>query len=144
VSNLNAVLGTVDEHDAALKQLIDQLQRFVSGLAADRRSIGESLTDINAVTAETADLLKVTRPAIKDDVATLRDLAAGLNKPRNTAVFEKFLATSPEKITQISRTASYGSWFNFYLCDFRGTIEVPSLPQIKVDKPDSASAARCS
>ena len=36
IANLNTVLGTVDAHDAALKELIDQLQRFISGLAADR------------------------------------------------------------------------------------------------------------
>jgi phospholipid/cholesterol/gamma-HCH transport system substrate-binding protein len=141
IGNLNAVLATVDEHDAALKSLIDQLQRFVSGLAADRETIGASLSNINSVTAETADLLKVTRPAIQDDIASLRRLSAGLNKPRNTAVFEKFLSTSPEKITQITRTASYGSWFNFYLCRFDGTVQLPTGPV----KPSYAvSAARCS
>ena len=51
ITNLNAVLGTVDAHDAALKQLIDQLQRFISGLAADRKTIGASLTNINSLTA---------------------------------------------------------------------------------------------
>ena len=141
IGNLNAVLATVDEHDAALKSLIDQLQRFVSGLAADRATIGASLTNINSVTAETADLLKVTRPAIQDDIASLRRLSAGLNKPKNTAAFEKFLSTSPEKITQITRTASYGSWFNFYLCRFDGTVQLPTGPV----KPSYAvSAARCS
>ena len=70
INNLNAVLGTVDERDAALKSLIDQLQRFVSGLAEDRKTIGASLTNINSLTAETADLLKVTRPALKDDIGT--------------------------------------------------------------------------
>jgi phospholipid/cholesterol/gamma-HCH transport system substrate-binding protein len=141
IGNLNAVLATVDEHDAALKSLIDQLQRFVSGLAADRATIGASLSNINSVTAETADLLKVTRPAIQDDIASLRRLSAGLNKPGNTATFEKFLSTSPEKITQITRTASYGSWFNFYLCRFDGTVQLPTGPV----KPSYAvSAARCS
>ena len=75
INNLNAVLGTVDEHDAALKSLIDQLQRFVSGLAEDRKTIGASLTNINSLTAETADLLKVTRPALKDDIRNLRQLS---------------------------------------------------------------------
>ena len=150
ISNLNAVLGTVDAHDSALKQLIDQLQRFISGLAADRTTIGASLTNINSLTAETADLLKVTRPAIKADISNLRGLATNLNKPSNTAVFEKFLSTSPGKINTITRTATYGSWFNFYMCDFSGTIVVPSptkgAPAIKipVDKPAGLSAARCS
>jgi phospholipid/cholesterol/gamma-HCH transport system substrate-binding protein len=144
ISNLNTVLGTVDEHDAALKELIDQLQRFVSGLAADRETIGASLTNINSLTAQTADLLEVTRPSIKTDIAGLRQLATGLNKPSNTATFEKFLSTSPGKISTITRTATYGSWFNFYLCDFSGTIKLPAGPPVKLDQPGGLSAARCS
>jgi len=144
ISNLNTVLGTVDEHDAALKELIDQLQRFVSGLAADRETIGASLTNINSLTEQTADLLEVTRPSIKTDISGLRQLATGLNKPSNTATFEKFLSTSPGKISTITRTATYGSWFNFYLCDFSGTIKLPAGPPVKLDKPGGLSAARCS
>ena len=150
ISNLNTVLGTVDERDAALKELIDQLQRFVSGLAADRKTIGASLTNINSLTAQTADLLKVTRAPLKSDIANLRALTTNLNEPANTATFEKFLSTSPGKINTITRTATYGSWFNFYMCDFSGTIVIPApvkgAPAIKipVDKPAGLSAARCS
>lgn len=141
IGNLNTVLGTVDEHDAALKQLIDQLQRFVSGLAEDRKTIGASLDSINSLTGETADLLRVTRPAIRDDIKDLRALATTLNKPSNTATFEKFLSNSPGKITQITRTASYGSWFNFYLCRFDGTVQLPTGP---VSPSYAVNAARCS
>jgi phospholipid/cholesterol/gamma-HCH transport system substrate-binding protein len=150
IGNLNAVLSTVDAHDAALKDLIDQLQRFISGLAADRKAIGASLTNINTLTDSTADLLEVTRPSIRADVKQLRALTQNLNKPSNTATFEKFLSNSPGKIATITRTATYGSWFNFYMCDFSGTIVVPSLvegaPAIKVpvSKPAGLSAARCS
>ena len=143
ITNLNTVLGTVDAHDAAFKQLIDQLQRFVSGLAADRQTIGASLTNINSLTAQTADLLKLTRPSIQSDIANLRALTTNLNKPSNTATFEKFLATSPGKIDQITRTATYGSWFNFYMCDFSGTIQVPVGPAIQLGKPGGSTAARC-
>ena len=72
IDNLNTVLGTVDAHDQQLLSLIDQLQRFTSGLAADRETIGSSLSGINTLSAETADLLVSTRPLIKDDVAQLR------------------------------------------------------------------------
>jgi phospholipid/cholesterol/gamma-HCH transport system substrate-binding protein len=144
ISNLNTVLGTVDAHDAALKELIDQLQRFISGLSADRTAIGASLTNINSLAAQTTDLLTLTRPSIKADVVHLRALTTTLNKPSNTATFEKFLSTSPGKISQITRTATYGSWFNFYMCDFSGTIKLPAGPAIQLGKPDSLSAARCS
>ena len=30
----------------------------------------------------------------------------------------------PIKLTKIGRTAIYGSWFNFYLCNFTGQIRI--------------------
>ena len=48
IDNLNSVLATVGQRDAELAELITQLQRFVSGLAADRRP---SVTRSTASTA---------------------------------------------------------------------------------------------
>jgi len=109
-----------------------------------RQSIGASLTNINSLTAQTTDLLRLTRPSIQADIKGLRALTTNLNKPSNTATFEKFLSTSPGKISQITRTATYGSWFNFYMCDFSGTITLPAGPAVQLGKPDSLNAARCS
>jgi phospholipid/cholesterol/gamma-HCH transport system substrate-binding protein len=142
ISNLNTVLGTVGAHDQALAALLDQLQRFVSGLAGDRAAIGSSLTNINNVAGQTADLLTSGRPAIKADVANLGRLTALLNKPSNTAAFEKFLSTSPRKLETLTRTATYGSWFNFYLCRFNGKVV---LPNGATTSPSYAvTSARCS
>lgn len=142
ITNLNTVLSTVDEHDKALGELLDQLQRFVSGLAADRTAIGASLTNINDLAGSTAGLLKVARQPIRSDIANLNSLAATLNKPANTATFEKFMTTTPGKLETITRTATYGSWFNFYLCRFNGKV---ALPTGAVISPSYAvTAARCS
>jgi phospholipid/cholesterol/gamma-HCH transport system substrate-binding protein len=142
ITNLNAVLGTVNAHDTALGNLLDQLQRFVSGLAEDRAVIGASLTNINNVAAQTADLLTKGRPAIRKDVANLGSLVTLLNKPSNTAIFERFLSTSPGKLETLTRTATYGSWFNFYLCRLNGRVV---LPTGATTSPSYAvSSARCS
>jgi phospholipid/cholesterol/gamma-HCH transport system substrate-binding protein len=140
IDNLNAVLGTVNAHDEQLLSLIDQLQRFTSGLAKDRETIGRSLSGINSLSAETADLLVTTRPLIKEDVAQLRTLASTLNKPANAKEFETFIETVPGRIEKLTRTATYGSWFNFYLCQF--DTRRPILPG--VSPTYSVSAARCS
>jgi phospholipid/cholesterol/gamma-HCH transport system substrate-binding protein len=118
IDNLTTVLGTVEANDTAFRDLLTQLQRFVSGLAQDRTAIGQSLSTINALTADTASLLQAGRPDLKADIANLGDLASTLNEPQNTAAFEKFARTAPGKITTITRTATYGAWFNFYLCRF--------------------------
>ncbi|MHA3834543.1 MCE family protein [Terrabacter sp. AAH1] len=139
IDNLNTVLGTVDAHDQQLLSLIDQLQRFTSGLAADRETIGRSLSGINTLSAETADLLVSTRPLIKDDVAQLRTLATTLNKPANVKQFEDFISSATQRITTLTRTATYGSWFNFYLCRF--DTKSPLLPG--VSPTYSVASARC-
>ena len=139
VDNLNTVLGTVQAHDEQLLSLIDQLQRFTSGLAADREAIGGALSGINALTAETADLLVTTRPVIKDDVAQLKTLATTLTTPANAKEFEDFITNAPTRITALTRTATYGSWFNFYLCRF--DTKQPILPG--VSPAYAVSSARC-
>lgn len=139
VDNLNAVLGTVEAHDEQLLALVDQLQRFTSGLAADRETIGTALTGINTLTAQTADLLVTTRPVIKDDVAQLRTLATTLNKPANVKEFEDFITRAPTRISTLTRTATYGSWFNFYLCRF--DTKQPILPGASPSY--AVNSARC-
>jgi len=142
ITNLNTVLGTVDAHDKALGDLLDQLQRFVSGLAGDRAAIGSSLTNINSVAGETADVLTKGRPAIKTDIANLGTLTTLLNKPANTAAFEKFLTTTPDKLEKLTRTATYGSWFNFYLCRMDGKVLLPT--GATTSPAYAVTSARCS
>jgi phospholipid/cholesterol/gamma-HCH transport system substrate-binding protein len=149
VGNLNAVLGTVQSRDQQLGDLIEQLQRFVSGLAEDREAIGDSLANINALTTDTAHLLTVARPPLKDDIAGLDALATTLNDPKNTKVFEHFMDTWPGKVRDISRTATYGSWFNFYMCKADGSLILPTGvlglskdTRTPLDLPAN-SAARC-
>jgi phospholipid/cholesterol/gamma-HCH transport system substrate-binding protein len=38
---------------------------------------------------------------------------------------EGVLQRLPNKLNKLTGTASYGSWFNFYLCDFDGRIVLP-------------------
>ena len=40
----------------------------------------------------------------------------------------------PIKLTKVGRTAIYGSWFNFYLCEFQGKVRLPGgRPSLPVD-----------
>lgn len=144
IDNLTTVLTTVESHDAAFKDLLGQLQRFVSGLAQDRTAIGASLDDINRVTGDAASLLAAGRPDIKSDVANLRALAGTLNDPKNTKTFERFISGAPTKISTITRTATYGSWFNFYLCRFDAKNILLPTGQLPGNLGYSVSAARCS
>jgi phospholipid/cholesterol/gamma-HCH transport system substrate-binding protein len=139
ITNLNTVLGTVDARDAQLSQLLAELQRFVSGLSQDRAAIGASLTNIAGLAESTSGLLKDSRPAIRNDVIQLGRVTGNLDD--NKAVVDKFLKNLPNKLNTITRTATYGSWFNFYLCDFEGRVILSNT--VTYTPNYHASAARC-
>jgi phospholipid/cholesterol/gamma-HCH transport system substrate-binding protein len=99
----------------------------ISGLSADRKPIGESLANIGDLTDATSGLLADARPPLKDDIAGLADLTRTLND--NDKTVEGVLKRLPNKLNALTGTASYGSWFNFYLCDFDGRIVLPRTKQ---------------
>lgn len=125
VNNLNTVLGTVSQRDTELASLIGELRRFVSGLAADRVAIGQSLGDIDNLASATADLLDKARPGLREDITQLGKTAGTLAD--NSDVLNGVLSRLPDKLNTITRTASYGSWFNFYLCSLDGRVALPGL-----------------
>lgn len=128
ITNLNGVLGTLDRHQTELTNFVVQMRRFVGGLAGDRKVIGEALTHINGLSDATADLLRAARPPLKGDIDQLRRLSATLVEPKNKKELDHTLTYIPEKMARINRTATYGSWFNYYLCDLSGRIRLPDLP----------------
>lgn len=128
IDNLNTVLETLDKRGARFSGLLKQLRRLVSGLSADRKPIGQSLVNIGDLTDATSGLLKDARPPLKDDIAGLTDLTGTLNKNEKTV--EGVLNRLPNKLTELTGTASYGSWFNFYLCDFDGRIVLPKTKRV--------------
>ncbi|TJZ57174.1 MCE family protein [Streptomyces piniterrae] len=140
IDNLNQVLGTLDQRSARFSGLLKQLQRVVSGLSADRKAIGDSLAGISDLAGATSGLLEDGRPALKSDIAQLSRLTGTLNKNEKTV--EGVLKRLPHKLNKLTATGSYGSWFNFYLCDFDGRVVLPNTaqaitPRLHVDQ------ARC-
>ncbi|WP_432171750.1 MCE family protein [Streptomyces sp. 1222.5] len=140
IHNLNTVLQTLDERGSRFSGLLTQLRRVISGLSADRKPIGASLVSIDDLTDVTAGLLKDARPPLKDDIAGLGDLTGTLNKNENTV--EGVLKRLPNKLEKLTGTASYGSWFNFYLCDFDGRIVLPKTKQV-ITPELHVARARC-
>ena len=144
IDNLNDVLVIIGDRDQELSDLIVSLQQFVSGLKDDRQAILGSLHDISELSVQTADLVDQAREPLTRDIGQLRRLAATLD--RNQPEIDKALQILPLKLQKIGRTASYGSWFNFYLCNFRGQVTLPAaagqrLDPIGVDY--NTNTARC-
>ncbi|MFF3593891.1 MCE family protein [Kitasatospora indigofera] len=114
VDNLNTVIGTVNDRESGFRDLVATLQQLVTGFAGDREPIGRSITAISALTTSTAGLLEDGRAPLKDTIGQLGRLSANLAV--GTPQLENFLRQTPEKMRVIGRAASYGSWFNLYLC----------------------------
>lgn len=116
IANLNTVLGTVDDRQGQVNLLVRELTRFVKGTAADRGTIGTAIDQIGQLTQLTEGLIAQSRPSLHADISALGQLATRLNRPINHASIEQLLTQLGPKLGAIARTASYGSFFNYYAC----------------------------
>jgi phospholipid/cholesterol/gamma-HCH transport system substrate-binding protein len=139
ITNLTSTLQIVSQRQQNFSQLLVNLQQFITGLSQDINPILGSLTSINTLNTKTAGLLQQTRVPIKADLDKLRITAATLDDTQS--IWVKTLQFMPEKLNSMTRTASYGSWFNFYLCNFDGNVTLPTGTRIPVAY--DLNSARC-
>ncbi|MEE4024124.1 MlaD family protein [Gordonia sp. PKS22-38] len=150
ITNLTSVLDTVNRNDDQFTALLDNTEQLVTGLAAQRGSVGSAIESVSNLTAVTASILQPTRPAIQGDIAGLKSLADQINA-RDDDVTE-ILTNLPVKLQKIGRAASFGSWFQFYLCGIdvvAGNGKSTLLTQPLIPLPDinhvlyTSAATRC-
>ena len=139
IANLNEVLTTLGNRDDQLSDLLVKLREFISGLSQDRQAILGSLDSVSALAVQTSDLMTGIRPGLTEDVRQLRKVAGNLDA--NKAEIDRALQVLPIKLNKVGRTAIYGSWFNFYLCNFKGRVKLPDGVTVPVDY--NTGGARC-
>jgi phospholipid/cholesterol/gamma-HCH transport system substrate-binding protein len=143
INNLNSVLDTVNARGTQLSDLIVTLQRLVSGLSQDRKPIGDAIDALGGLATTTSGLLQESRAPLKQDIANLGVLTDKLNAHEKEV--EHFIQFLPVKTSTLTRTVSYGSWFNFFLCSAEGSVVIPGLITQPINIPVSqANLARCS
>jgi phospholipid/cholesterol/gamma-HCH transport system substrate-binding protein len=125
IDNLNEVLAHIGSRDEQLNDLITTFRTFVGGLKNDRHAILSSLDQISVLSVQTADLVQGIRKPFVEDIHQLRTVAENLDK--NKGEIDRALQVLPIKLEKVGRTAIYGSWFNFYLCQFQGKVTVAGL-----------------
>jgi phospholipid/cholesterol/gamma-HCH transport system substrate-binding protein len=125
VDNLNEVLAHIGSRDDQLNRLITTFRTFVGGLKDDRQAILGSLDQISNLSVETAGLVQGIRKPFVEDIKNLRAVAENID--RNKAELDRALQVLPIKLEKVGRTAIYGSWFNFYLCQFQGNVTVAGV-----------------
>jgi len=139
IDNLNQVLAHVGKRDKQLSSLIVTFRSFVHGLAQDRNAILGSLDQISDLSVQTADLVNGIQNPFVEDIKQLNRFAG--NVDRNKAKLDDELQIEPIKLTKVGRTATYGSWFNFYLCGVNGEVGLPGGTTIPVNY--KVGSARC-
>jgi phospholipid/cholesterol/gamma-HCH transport system substrate-binding protein len=152
IANLDELLTTVDGRQQQLTLLIQELRRWVGGLAQDRVQIGRSIVNISSLTSSLAGLLTETRPLLKSDIAELRRLSEILSREDTRKVVAQVLRDLPEMLEDQTRTGTYGSWYNYYICaaqvDIRlpEQLDIPGIEQLRNELRSfsfSSDAERC-
>lgn len=144
IDSLTVVLGTVNQRADEFDSLIVNLKDLVSGLSQDKDAIGSAVTSLADLTDATAGLLEPLRPEVAKDLDALTTLTSNLNS--NSVLVGQFLTKLPPKLRGLIRTASYGGWFQFFLCGIDiaaspGNTGLP-IPEIK-SAIYTSSAQRC-
>jgi phospholipid/cholesterol/gamma-HCH transport system substrate-binding protein len=141
IDNLTSVLTAVGDRDNELNDLIIELKDFFTGLANDRHTIGNAIVGINRLATSTAGLLTHVRGPFKEDVKSITGLVDLLN--RNSKTLTYVIKQLPPTVGALIRTASYGSWFNFYLCASSGVLVLPGNTKIPTGDIADGNQPRC-
>jgi phospholipid/cholesterol/gamma-HCH transport system substrate-binding protein len=131
VGNLNTLLGTVDERSSTLGDLIDQLSLLAKGLQAKDGQLVHDVAAVTDMAGSVSGLVGRARGDVGPVLDGLTASAAGLNK--NADTLKIVLDRLPKHYTRVLQTASYGNFFNFFLCGIRIDLGSGTTPWITSD-----------
>lgn len=139
IRNLNSVLGTVDARKDTLGTLIDNLDDLLKGLDKQDTQILDAAARIDRFAGRTTSLVRNARGDLSTDLDGLTVAARGINS--NADTLQAVLNKLPSHYRAIQNTASYGNYFNFFLCGVR---IVTGLPGAEITTPwINSDVARC-
>jgi phospholipid/cholesterol/gamma-HCH transport system substrate-binding protein len=119
IDNLTEVVETVNTREQDFNDLLVTLQDLVSGFADDRKPLFRAVDAMGDLTTSTAGLVRDGRAPLKEDIRQLGRVSERLAD--NAPLVADFLEQTPVKMATLGRLASYGSWFNLYLCEAKVT-----------------------
>ena len=117
IDNLRTLLTTLSREGDKFSDMVDRLEKLVTELAAEKDPIGTAIESLNNGTASIADLLTDARPPLAGTVDELSRLATNLDIQKDR--LDTSLQKAPENYRKLIRTGSYGSFFNYYICELK-------------------------
>jgi phospholipid/cholesterol/gamma-HCH transport system substrate-binding protein len=136
LENLTPVLRNLAVRNDDFEQTLGDLRSLMTGLAKERRSIGESIDGVSELSEATASLVAEARPPLKHDVRTAREFGR-ISVAEMDRINQLFDAL-PGATAAFARPMSHGSWLNMYMCTWAFAVKGNEL---KVGPQGSHSAA---
>lgn len=141
IENLKTVLTTIDDRDQEFATTLDELQRLVSGLAADKDPIGDAIPRLAGATGDLTELLAQARPDLKNTITQLGRTASSIDD--QSADIEWIVQNLPEAYKKLVRIGSYGSFLNIYACGTNILMDGPDGKPMLLNLPGSQTSGRC-
>ena len=143
ITNLNTVLGTVDQKSAQFSTSVDQLQQLITGLAKNKDSIAGAIPPLASTTTDLTDLLKNSRRPLQGILENTRPLATEIDNRK--AEVNNDVEQLGEDYLRLAALGAYGSFFNIYFCSVTIKINGPAGGDILIPfgGPVDPSKGRC-
>ena len=116
LTNLTPVLDNLAGQGTELKGTVRELRALMTGLARDRKSIGQSIDGVSQLVGATSELLREARVPATRTIQRFRTVARMLSASREelNGALESFGVT----FESLGRASSYENAVNVYLCSF--------------------------
>lgn len=124
ITNLNTVLGTIDQKSAQFSASVDQLQQLITGLAKNKDSIAGAIPPLASTTTDLTELLKNSRRPLQGILENTRPLATELDNRK--AEVDNDVEQLGEDYLRLAALGAYGSFFNIYFCSVTIKINGPA------------------
>ncbi|MGP4055039.1 MCE family protein [Mycobacterium sp. 4D054] len=143
ITNLNTVLGTVDEKGEQFNASVDQLQKLITGLAEGRDPIAGAIGPLASAENDLTDMLEQSRRPVQGVIENVRPFAQRFDERK--ADVNKVIEPLAENYLRLNALGAYGSFFNIFYCSTRGKINGPAGSDILIPfgGPPDPSKGRC-
>ncbi len=144
ITNLNTVLGTIDEKGEQFNASVDELQKLITGLAENRDPIAGAIAPLASAENDLTEMLQASRRPLQGVIENARPLMQRMDERK--ADINKVIEPLAENYMRLNGLGAYGAFFNIYYCSIRMKINGPAGSDILIPfgGPPDPSKGRCS
>lgn len=144
ITNLNTVLGTIDEKGDQFNASVDELQKLITGLAENRDPIAGAIGPLASAENDLTDMLEASRRPLQGVIENARPLMQRLDERKGDV--NKVIEPLAENYLRLNALGAYGAFFNIYYCSVKIKMSGPAGSDLIVPfgGPADPSKGRCS